>query len=179
MSTPQRAVAVDAVDTLNDFVGDFVSGVMLLRDYSARYHAGSVIRELMVSVQKICLSHLALSLAKFVEFYERFHMIIPSQHRDIAKGLVRSIKQKGIVHFRNKCVGHIWDKDLGRPLAHSEIMTRLKQIAGNDSDAFLRWINDPEANIYPTTVVSIVETIRDDLMAQVLDCARRLYQTLR
>jgi hypothetical protein len=32
MSAPERAIAVDAVDTLNDFVGDFVSGVMLLRE---------------------------------------------------------------------------------------------------------------------------------------------------
>ena len=33
-------------------------------------------------------------------------------------------------------------------------------------DAFLKWIDDPTGNIFQTTVVSIVETIRDDLMAQ-------------
>jgi hypothetical protein len=166
MSKPQRAIAVDAADTLTDFVGDFVSGVMLLREYGARYQAGSAIPPLMVSVQKICLSHLLLSLAKFVEFYDRYHKIIPSQHRDVAKGLARSIKQKGIVYFRNNCVGHIWDKDQGRPLVHSEILNRLRQMTGGDFDAFLKWINDPTGNIFPTTVVSIVETIRDDLMAQ-------------
>jgi small basic protein len=31
---------------------------------------------------------------------------------------------------------------------------------------FLRWINNHSANIYPVTVVSIVETLRDAIMAR-------------
>jgi hypothetical protein len=45
-------------------------------------------------------------------------------------------------------------------------MNHLKEMTGGDFDPFLKWINDPTGNILPTTVVSIVETIRDDLMAQ-------------
>lgn len=120
----------------------------------------------MVTVQKICLSHLVLSLAKFVEFYRRFHQIIPAEHRDVVRGLVRSINQKGVVDFRNKCVGHIWDTQKGRPLVNSEIMARLGDMTGNDFDGFLKWINDPRGNTYPATVVSIVVTIRSTLMAQ-------------
>jgi hypothetical protein len=166
MGASDRAAAVHAVDTLNDFVGDFVSGVMLLREYNAQYQAGKAPLPLMVTVQKICLSHLVLGLAKFVEFYQRFHQIIPSEHRDVVKGLVRTIERKGVVNFRNKCVGHIWDTDQGRPLIHSEIMSRLEQTTGNDFDGFLKWINEPRGNTFPTSVVSIVETVRDTLMAQ-------------
>lgn len=164
MSGSDRAAAVHAVDTLNDFVGDFVSGVMLLREYDAQYRAGKATLPLMVTVQKICLSHLVLNLVKFVEFYERFHQIVPSEHRDVVKGLVRCINQKGIIDFRNKCVGHIWDTDQGRPLLHSEIMVRLERMTENDLGGFLKWVNDPKGNTYPATVVSIVETVRDALM---------------
>ena len=45
-------------------------------------------------------------------------------------------------------------------------MTRLGHMTGNDFDSFLKWINDPQGNTYPATVVSIVETVRGTLMAQ-------------
>ena len=37
---------------------------------------------------------------------------------------------------------------------------------GNGFEEFLKWVNDPNCNTYPATVVSIVETIRDAIMAQ-------------
>lgn len=79
---------------------------------------------------------------------------------------MREIKQKGVVEFRNKCIGHIWDKDQHRPLIHSEIVTRLDRLTGANLSGFMDWINDPKANTFPSTVVSIVETVRDTLMTQ-------------
>ena len=166
MSQPSRLRATHAADTLNDFVGDFVSGVMLLREYDAHYRAGRIKLPLMVTVQKICLSHLILSLCKFTEFYDRFKSVIPPEHVDTCKKLVRTITDKGVKEFRNKCVGHIWDKDSGRPLLNSEIMDRLNRMIDLDIEAFLKWINDPKANDYPATVVSIVETVRNALMVK-------------
>jgi hypothetical protein len=164
--TPDRATAIHAVDVLNDFVGDFVGGVMLWREYNAQYQAQKLPLTIMVNVQKICLSHLVVSFSKVIEFYERFHQLLSPEHRSAAKGLIRDINQKGILDFRNKCVGHIWDVDAGRPLVHSEIMSRLGRMTNDDMDGFLKWINDPHANVYPATVVSILETVRDALMAQ-------------
>ena len=63
-------------------------------------------------------------------------------------------------------MGHIWDNAKERPLVHSEIVARLNQITGNDLGRFLRWVNDPDGNVYPATVVSIVEAIRDAIMRQ-------------
>ncbi len=139
---------------------------MLFREWDAQFKAGRVKEDLMVTVRKICLFHLVLGLSKFEEFYRRFHQVILSKHRDACKGLVREIERKGVIDFRNSCVGHIWDKKLKRPLVHSEIMERFEHITEGNVSAFLDWINNPRGNTYPSTVVSIVETVRDALMAQ-------------
>jgi len=139
---------------------------MLLREYDAHYRAGRIKLPLMVTVQKICLSHLILSLCKFTEFYDRFKSLIPPEHVVACKKLVRTITDKGVKDFRNKCVGHIWDNDSGRPLLNSEIMARLDRMTDSDTEGFLKWINDPKANVFPATVVSIVETVRDALMVK-------------
>ena len=166
MNQSNRLRAIQAADTLNDFVGDFVSGVMLLREYDAHHRVEKVSMPLMVTVQKICLSHLILSLCRFREFYARFKNVIPEAHRDTCKKLVKTIEAKGVVHFRNKVVGHIWDKEKNRPLLNSEIMGRLNHMTDSNIGAFLVWLNDPKANIYPSTVVSIVETVRDSIMKE-------------
>ena len=94
----------------------------------------------MLNVKRICISHLVLALSKFDEFYERFLQVIPSPHRQTCKGLLREIRRKGALDFRNKCVGHIWDKERQRPLLHSEIMNRLDLLTGGDIGGFLNWI---------------------------------------
>lgn len=166
VSNQRRGQAVYAADVLNDLVGDFVSGVMLFHEWETILNAGDVTQETKIAVQKISLFHLVLGLSKFEEFYHRFHQVIPPQYRAACKALVRELRQKGVTKFRNKCVGHIWDNDQQRPLVHSEIMARFDNITGGNIPAFLEWINDPKGNIYPSTVVSIVETVRDALMAQ-------------
>jgi hypothetical protein len=166
MTDQARKKAVHAADTLTDFIGDFVGGTALLRQWATDFKAGRVPETVMISVQKICLSHLVLALSKFTEFYKRFKQVIPSEHLGTCKALAAEIKRKGVVEFRNKCVGHIWDDDQQRPLVHSEIMTRLARLTGDDMYGFLNWINNPETNEFPSTVVSVVETVRDALASK-------------
>ena len=45
-------------------------------------------------------------------------------------------------------------------------MGRFELITDGDVSTFLDWINNPRGDIYPSTVVSIVETVRDTLMKQ-------------
>ena len=161
-----REKAVHAADTLNDFVGDFIGGTALFREWNTQFRVGRVPETLMINVQKICVSHLVLGLFKFVEFYERFHQVIPSEHLEACKALVSEINRKGVVEFRNKCVGHIWDKEKQRPLIHSEIMTRLARLTGGDMSGFLDWIDNPKTNEFPSSVVSVVERVRDALMSK-------------
>jgi hypothetical protein len=89
--------------------------------------------------------------------------LVPVTHRDELKRLNSEIRRRDVEYFRNKVAGHTWDKKLQRPLRHSEIMAKLADLVGEHADDFLNWINNPEDNAYPKTVVSVVETIRDTI----------------
>jgi hypothetical protein len=49
---------------------------------------------------------------------------------------------------------------------HSEIMARLGRLTDGDMSGFLDWINNPKSNQFPSTVISVVETVRDALMSE-------------
>lgn len=161
-----RDRAIDAVDVLCDFIPDFVTATNVYREYDAQHRSGKLPPALMVGVQRMCFSHLVLGCYKLIEFYKRFHDILPAEHHDNVKRLVNEFNRRGIVDFRNKVVGHIWDKGNDRPLRLSEIMHRLKIITNNNMHNFLDWINRPKGNTYLANVVAVVETLRDALIAQ-------------
>jgi hypothetical protein len=161
-----RNVAIDAIDVLNDLIGDLVAGTNVFIDYRQRLRNGQFLEEQLSAVQKMCFAHLALSFCKILEFYERYHRSVPEKHREVLKELNAEIRRRGVRDFRNKVAGHIWDKKLQRPLHHSEIMFQLNSVIGKHADDFLFWINNPKNNIYPKTVVSIVETIRDSIATE-------------
>ena len=164
MATSDRGRAVDAADVLNDFIGDFITGVMVLREYSKQHQEGKLQLELMIPIQKMCLSYLVLAFAKYAEFWKHYHDLVPQEHHNACKTILKSMQIRKITEFRNRCIGHIWDNGKQRPLAHSEVMSALATITAPDFAAFLNWINNPKANTYPSTVVSVVETVRDSLM---------------
>jgi hypothetical protein len=156
-----RARAVDAADVLNDFLGDFVVGVMVFREYAAYLQQGKLLVMQMVPIQKMCISNLVLAFAKFDEFWHHYSDVVPEAHREACKQVLREIRERKITDFRNHCVGHIWNKSQRRPLAHSEVMAALEVMVRQDFPSFLKWINDPHGNGYPKTVVSVIETVRD------------------
>ena len=164
MINSERERAVDAVDVLNDFVGDFVAGVMVLREYSQRLKNKNSDGKALITIHKMCISYLILALCKWLEFYDKYKTIIPDENREDCKKLLKILREKNVMLFRNRIVGHIWDKTLNRPLKNSEIMEKLNIITNNNLGEFLSWINDPNNNEYPSTVVSIVETTRDGLV---------------
>jgi hypothetical protein len=164
MSITDRAAAVDAADVLNDFIGDLITGVMLLRENSAQHQQGKIPLNMMIPIQKMCLSHLVLALAKFDEFWKHYQKLVPQKHRNDCLAILKILRDRKVIDFRNRCVGHIWDKKQNRPLAHTEVMNALAVIMEPNITDFLNWINNPTSNIYPSTVVSVVEAVRDDLM---------------
>jgi hypothetical protein len=165
MTTIDRSRAIDAADVLNDFIGDFVTGVMVFREYSAQLKAGRLSLEMMVGIQKMCLSNIVLAFAKFEEFWKHYHDVVPIEHRDACKSILKAIRNRKITEFRNQVVGHIWNTSERRPLRHSEVMQALESMAAQDFGAFLDWINNPKTNTYPSTVVSIVEAVRDAIVS--------------
>ncbi len=165
MCNSDREKAINAVDLLNDFVGDFITGTMSLAQYHAEHNSGTISAEQLVGINKMCLSHLILSLTKWAEFYKKFHQLIPDEYKDNAKQIIKIIESRKVIEFRNKCVGHIWDKDTNRPLVNSEIMARLDTIANKDIKGFLRWLNNPNPAEFQNSVAGICEAIRDKIAA--------------
>ena len=76
---------------------------------------------------------------------------------------MKILKNKKIVEFRNKVVGHVWDKDKRAPITDEEHDNYIKQIYGGNFESFLLWVNNPGNNIYPKTVVSIVEYTKNKI----------------
>ena len=166
-ASSDRDFVIDAVDTLNDFIGDLIAGTRVLADYREQHNTSSVGIGQMSAIQKMCLSHLVLTFAKILEFWDRYHAIVPEMHRETLKELNATLRHRGADEFRNTVAGHIWDRKQQRPLRHSEVMSKLKALmAGAALPDFLRWVNNPEGNVYPETVVSVVEAVRSSLVAK-------------
>jgi hypothetical protein len=119
-----------------------------------------------VGLNRMALSHLIVTLAKWTELYKRYATIIPSDVRDACKRLDREIRARGVVAYRNAVVGHILDKATGCPLSPREVEERLQKVIGSDKAEFFRWINDPASNTFPMSVVAITEHLRDRLRAE-------------
>lgn len=161
-----REKAIDAVDVLNDIIGDLAAGTNVFREYRERYKAGTFSAPQLSAVQKMCFSHLALALCKLLEFWQNYQKLVPDTFRQNLKNLNGTIRKRGAKDFRNKVAGHIWDKKLQRPLRQTEVMKMLETLLGAHADHFLNWVNDPAKNEYPITVLSVVESLRDAIATQ-------------
>src|SRR5260370_36490612 len=106
-----RDRAVDAVAVLNDFVGDFVAGSMILREYAQRHLDGAFRRDQMIAVSNLCLSHLILTFAKFEEFWSHYNDLVPKEQHGACKSIMKFTQGRKITNFRNRYVGHIWDDE--------------------------------------------------------------------
>jgi hypothetical protein len=148
---------------LNDFVGDLIGGTRAFEYFdSQNFKAGASDRVLRIYT-KMADAFLFLTLAKWIEFVDRYHLLIPLELREICKQLRDELDRRGVREFRNKVVGHIWSKKHRRPLLPSEIEKLDKRITDGDGSKFLKWINDPNNNRLGTTVVGTSEAVRDEI----------------
>lgn len=166
MTELDRVTILDAINVLNDLFSDLVAGTMVFERYQSQFKQGQFSKEGIVSVQKMCISHLVLALCKLCEFWEVYHRVVPEEFRPQVKNLVSKIHKLDVNEYRNTVVAHIKDRKLGRARTQLESMDVLNRISENDPQGFLEWLNKPNDNIYPKTVVSIVITLRDHLRAQ-------------
>lgn len=159
----QRESAIEAASLLNLFLLDFIIGTRGLEIYDLLGVESRVPSSVVIGLNRMALSHLVVTLSKWTEFYRRYKAILPDDVRDECRALNKDIVARGIVSFRNTVVGHICDKDTGRPLTSHEIDERLERIMAGQGQDFLRWINNPTDNTYPCSVVAITEHVRDRL----------------
>lgn len=158
-----RPRAIEAFWILNDFVGDLIGGTKAF-DYfdSQKFKAGTSAQVLRI-YNKMADAFLFLTLAKWIEFVDRYHLLIPQEQRDICKQLRDELDKRGVREFRNKVVGHIWSKKHRRPLLSTEIEKLDKRITDGDGSNFLKWINDPNNNHLGITIVGTSEAVRDEI----------------
>jgi hypothetical protein len=153
--------AVEAFRVLNEFLGDLVVGIRSLELFESPAIAGRVSSGTLTSMRRMCLSHVLLTLSKFVEFYRYYRRQIPADCLAVCKNLQKELVGRGVVEFRNKRLGHIWDSDKNRPLTSQETDAYIDSIIAGDQAAFLKWVNNPHGNRFPATIVGIVEKTRD------------------
>jgi hypothetical protein len=155
--------AIEAFWILNDFVDDLICGTKAMEYFNTpKFKAGATCQVLRI-YNKMAVSFLFLTLAKWIEFYNRYHVLIPAELRTICQQLRNELDRRGVREFRNKVVGHIWSKKHCRPLLPSEIKELDKIIIKGDLNGFLKWINDPINNRLGTTIVGTSEAVRDEI----------------
>ena len=155
--------AIEAVRILNEFIGDFIVGTEGLKIYDLPSIEPRVSRRVAIGLNRMMMSYLVISLAKWDEFYRRYRAILPSDVRDACLSLQNEIKSRGIIDLRNKVVGHILDDVTKRPLTASEIDRLLDRVVNGSREDFLLWINNPADNTFPNSVIAITEHVRDRL----------------
>jgi hypothetical protein len=156
-----RQRAIEAFWILNDFVGDLICATKAFEYFDTpKFKAGATEQVLRI-YNKMADSFLFVTLAKWIEFYDRYHVLIPSDIRSACEELRNELDKRGVREFRNKVVGHLWSKKHRRPLLPSEIDDLDRRITKGDAKAFQRWINDLDNNRLGTTVVGTSEAVRD------------------
>ena len=152
------------VRLLNDLIGELVGATNSFRIYQTNFFNERLCNQSKAVIYRIHVSFILLSLAKLNEFYKNYKQYIPSNLREDAKKIFqREIQSRGIIHFRNKVVGHLHDKKTNQPLERAEIQERLDKIIGSDINEFLLWINDRDVN--GDSVVGLCEKIRNAITA--------------
>ncbi|MCH8040744.1 MAG: hypothetical protein IH977_10430 [Nitrospinae bacterium] len=161
-----RVCAIEAFWILNDFVGDLITATRAFEYFdTAKFKAGAT-DQVLGFYNKMADSFLFLALAKWIEFYDRYHALIPADLRDASKQLKNELDQRGVREFRNNVVGHIWSKKHGRPLLPNEIEELDRKITKGDASGFLKWVNDPSNNRFGETVVGTSEAVRDAIKSE-------------
>ena len=160
-----RSRALDAIRLLDRLLIDIVVGTRSLDIFESLNSKNTIQPVVFHGMRRMSHSHTLLGLSKFIEFYKTYHGLIPPACRAPCKNMMKKIESKKIYDFRSKYVAHVIDEDTGRPLNLNELEDYIGAIFGQDETSFIRWVND-QKNVFPTTVVSVLENTRDEMMKE-------------
>jgi hypothetical protein len=157
-----RERALDAWGLVDRLLVDVVVGTRSLDIFESLNSKVAIRPAVYAGMRRMCHSQTLLGLAKFAEFYETYRGLIPADCRAPCKDTVKTFKRKRIHEFRSKYVAHLVDKETGRPLNLDQLERYVAGIYGQDEAGFVRWVHD-QKNVFPTTVVSVLERTRDEI----------------
>lgn len=157
-----RERTLEACRLANDLHLELITATQAYNTFQRSISARPPKPIVQTGIRRFCLSYVFLSLSKWIEYYDHYKTIIPTDVQQYAKNLRNEIDRKGIKRFRDKIVGHIWDKDTKRPITMDDIENRLQEILGPGGiEGFMRWVNNLEGNQFPTNAVMVIERVRD------------------
>jgi hypothetical protein len=149
----------------HELMQDLIAGTQAYWVFQKQLEVRSAREPVPTAIRRLCLTHLVIALSKWTELYRLYRDVISLEVSKDAKNLVKVIESRGVVTFRNKVAGHVWDDETKRALTVREIEERLSMVLGGDVDDFLKWINNPqESNI--GTVVGIIEKVHNQIRAE-------------
>ncbi len=161
----RRGRALDAARLLDRLLIDVIVGTRSL-DIFERLNSKNTIHAVVFhGMRRMSHSHTLLGLSKLIEFYKAYNSLIPPACRIPCKNMMKIIESKKIYDFRSKYVAHVIDEDTGRLLNLNELEDYIDAIFGQDEMNFFKWVND-QKNVFPTTVVSVLEKTRDEMMKE-------------
>lgn len=165
-STEIRNKALEAANVLDLILVDILTCINVLRIFDKPFFSKKFSQIMAAGIHRMCLWYLFLALSKWHEFYIHYKRILPEESRAICKRLSKEIQKRDIIGFRNKVIGHIWDNEARCPLSDKEVCEYIRRITNDNFTSFYQWVIDVKENVYPKTVVSIIETLRDKIMEQ-------------
>jgi hypothetical protein len=160
-----RDRALDAARLVARLLIDVIVGARSLDIFDSLNSKTAIPPVVFHGMRRMCYSETLLGLSKFTEFYQAYHDVIPADCKTSCKNVMKIIQSKGIHEFRSKYVAHLIDRKTGRPLNLDELERYVEKIFGHDDTTFISWVND-QKNIFPTTVVSVLEKTRDEIMKE-------------
>lgn len=128
----------------NDLKQDLIAGTQAYWIFQKQLQSRPAREPVPTAIRRLCLTHLVIALAKWSELYKRYKEVIPQNVSKEAKELSKGIDKRGVIAFRNKVAGHIWDNQAKRALTVQEVEERLSTVLGGNIDDFLLWINNPK-----------------------------------
>jgi hypothetical protein len=158
-----RERAIEAYWLLSDFVGELICGTQAFQYFDTPKFKAGATEQILRDYNKMVDSFLYMTLAKWIEFYDKYNSVIPQQQLQTCKHLRDELVERGVRDFRNQIVGHIWHKRSRRPLLISEIKDLEQRITKGDGKQFLHWINHPNNNCFGTSIVGTSESVRDKI----------------
>lgn len=158
-----RERAIEAFRILNDFVGDLIGATKGMEYFDAPQFKAGASSQVTRIFNKMAMSFLFITLAKWIEFFDRYEKVIPSGSVSTCRDLRNELDARGVREFRNKIVGHIWSRKHSRPLLPQEIEALETRITKGSYESFFKWVNDPTKNALGLTVVGTSEAVRDEI----------------
>lgn len=160
---PKPQEVRDACLVLEYLIHDLIAGHQLYDFFVSVGKSVPANPESEKAVRRMYVSYLLLALCKLSEFYTHYKWLIPDSQKSRSKVIEGELNRRGIRRLRNTFIGHILDKETGRPVTDVELNRAFNAAIDNDLGQFLKWVHVSGNVTSPDTVVGALEALHVEL----------------